>query len=268
MTLNMRIIRAGLLLGIIAGICDAHAIPLNAGTQLPSLTKRDDKVLDTGGTITGTDSDSLMTFGLSTCPGMAAIGVASTTGGVNKVLTHVLCGPDYLQYLTEFTNTMNAAGMGWPVVAVSVVNPNLFSDQGLADAQRDVNRNTLDTAQVQFGIGDTNEWWRVLVHERQSLEGGEDQGFGELAVSQQDLVIWYDRVNAFSPKEPPTLDIHCAWPYTYLRSDASDEDRDAAVTRINAICASGGGCPEGQISLCDVFSRPEGSCYCVEPDKK
>jgi hypothetical protein len=49
----------------------------------PGLVRRQNDGIKSG-TVTGNDQDTISTFGLATCPGLAASGTAARPGGVNK----------------------------------------------------------------------------------------------------------------------------------------------------------------------------------------
>ncbi|KAM7210581.1 hypothetical protein V8F06_014040 [Rhypophila decipiens] len=262
-----------LLLLVLAGFSDAYAVrarePKDAtiGKRIDSLApliKRADIELRDGGTIVGTFEDKLTTFGLATCPGIAAIGVATNNARTSKVLSHILCG-NYPNWLNLFHQEMNTAQLQFPSIILSVSNPALQSDPDLREAQKLVNRDTF-TAVAQHVS--PNELWRIVFYERESLFGGEPDGAGELQIAAGlPPQVFVERKIPINPVEPPTVEATCSWPFRYLAANATPQEIDNAHNLANLICqqavAGGKECPAGTTVFCDDQLREEGLCACT-----
>ncbi|KAM7197533.1 hypothetical protein V8F33_005499 [Rhypophila sp. PSN 637] len=229
----------------------------NAAALSPAhVLKRENKELRGGGTITGTFDDQLTTYGLSTCPGIAAIGVAGNPStNIMKIVTHVFCDSNVENYLSEFKSTFHAASLISPSIALSVVNPAKFPEG--KEAQTIINMLSFRAA---ADVLPPNEKWRILHYERQTLEGGEDEGGGELQISNGNPAIIADGHIHMNPNPP--LPFRCSWPFRYLLDTASDEEAAAGLAEANQICVDAPyECPGGQGKGCNVGVF-EGECSC------
>ncbi|KAM7183993.1 hypothetical protein V8F20_012392 [Naviculisporaceae sp. PSN 640] len=229
-----------------------HATPLSSMT----LAKREDKVVGGGGTITGGIHDSLNTYGLATCPGMAAVGVAACSGCIAKVLTHVLCGLEWERYLSEFVAAYQEADLGFSSIALAVANPDITA---APDAQRIINMGCFRAAANLYPV---NERWRILHLERQTLEG---EG-GTLKVTVGNAIIAEGTVT-MNPEPPRPA--ACSWPYRYLSRGATDGEITRAVQEAHQICSDyfdGNGipCRAPLVPGCDFQAKYEGECKCFE----
>ncbi|KAM7203325.1 hypothetical protein V8F33_002316 [Rhypophila sp. PSN 637] len=263
---------SALLLLALAGFSDAYAvrarepqdITIEKRTDsLAPLVKRADIDLRDGGTIVGTFDDKLTTYGLATCPGIAAFGVATNNARTSKILSHILCG-NYPNWLNLFHQAMNNAQLQFPSIILSVGNPALQTDPDLREAQKLVNRDTF--AAVTQHI-DPNELWRIVFYERESLFGGEPDGAGELQIAAGTPQVFVERKIAINPVEPPTVEATCSWPFRYLAENATPQEIQNAHNLANQICqqavAGGKECPAGTTVFCDDQLREEGLCACI-----
>ncbi|KAM7222967.1 hypothetical protein V8F06_001523 [Rhypophila decipiens] len=218
--------------------------------------KRENKELRGGGTITGTFNDQLTTYGLSTCPGIAAIGVAGDPStNTMKILTHVFCDSNVENYLSEFKSIFRSSTLISPSIALSVVNPAKIPAG--REAQTIINMLSFRAA---ADVLPPNEKWRILHYERQTLEGGEDEGAGELQISNGNPAIIAEGKIPMNPNPPPPF--RCSWPFRYLLPTASDEEVAAGLAEANQICVDAPyECFGGQVKGCNV-GVPEGECSC------
>ncbi|KAK8021728.1 hypothetical protein PG990_006866 [Apiospora arundinis] len=220
------------LLAATAGLSQGLVIPDDGGLSaaLPSpngaagktLDRREDK-RTTGGAINGTWSDTLFTYGLSTCVGMTASGVPNIPG--RNVITR--------EHIADWQG--NVTAQNWPniAIAVSVLNPDLL-DPSLQDAQKELNRVAMLAATDVSVLG----LWAVQVVERQTQQGGDPLGTMRMSLDGRTYaegaeVIW---------NRPPTLEVNCWWPVKYTPSNAPAStvaDMEALAARI---CASAWGC--------------------------
>ncbi|KAK6863692.1 hypothetical protein PG995_000220 [Apiospora arundinis] len=191
------------------------ALPFPNGAAGKTLDRREDK-RTTGGAINGTCSDTLFTYGLSTCVGMTASGVPNIPG--RNVITKG-----------------NVTAQNWPniAIAVSVLNPDLL-DPSLQDAQKELNRVAMLAATDVSVLG----LWAVQVVERQTQQGGDPLGTMRMSLDGRTYaegaeVIW---------NRPPTLEVNCWWPVKYTPSNAPASTVAEMEALAARICASAWGC--------------------------
>lgn len=149
------------------------------------LPKRQDKTTE-GGTIVGTAHDSLKTYGLAPCIGMAAVGEG--TQGNDKVLAHVRCGT-FVDQLQEFELSVMANIYDNFNLVISMSNPDLQDPKvspELVATVRMVNQAARECAERLVTAIAPGQLQRVRQILRQSLTTG-----GELEI-KQDRSIYAD----------------------------------------------------------------------------
>ncbi|KAL0570004.1 hypothetical protein V5O48_011951 [Marasmius crinis-equi] len=134
-----------------------------------ALSKRSDFLTERG-TIIGTDKDTVRTFGLATCIGIAAVGDPKVLP--DKVLAHVRCD-DVEGLLKEFADEVRE-DLNNIHLALSLADPELQSTPDLKKTQEFINNLARDTAKSlikDLAGGDEDGRYREII--RPSLtEGG------------------------------------------------------------------------------------------------
>ncbi|KAI1342004.1 hypothetical protein F5Y15DRAFT_330054 [Xylariaceae sp. FL0016] len=148
----------------------APVSPRKEDDDVAALAKRTSYKTERG-VIIGTEDDSLRTYGLATCIGMAAVGEEKIE--VDKVLTHVPCD-DVANKVAEFANEVREelkADDDFRIV-VSVADPALQQGDGMQAAQRAMNQVAIDAATSLLNDLGEGKSERMRVVTRPSLTTG------------------------------------------------------------------------------------------------
>jgi hypothetical protein len=190
------------------------------------------------GTIVGAPADTLRTYGLATCVGMAASGSGSGGPVVNKVLGHIACD-DAFNLINEYVRIVGDARLVEENVVISVVNPDILQEE-LRNAQKILNRSALEAmANILQG-----RRWRLKPYERLTIEGSDP--LGTMRIEQDGSI----QAEGVPMSLPSPADIYCYWPVAYTPDDRPQDEKDRMAALANSICLDGQGCPDGSEPQC------------------